>query len=215
MSASRETNYSLSRFYLHFVKGDKRESDAVSKNKFRKNKKSKLNNNYDRLFFNFLLLVKMDSLTLDYNKNTELKFKYEFAQLMENMKFKKMEHVVNNLCYEDNINLKTLSALCCLFSKSMIYSAQNIFAILHEEQVNEPLYLVKQDLSIVCVKEEKFKQLQESSFSIQNLDKPFYSMTHYKLDELKEIALKIGVDTEGRKKDIYSKISQHLSNAIF
>lgn len=209
---------SLARFYLHFAKGDKRESDNISSNKFRKNKKSKLNNNYDKLFFNFLLLVKMESLTLDYNKNAEIKLKYEFAQKMENMKFKKLENVINNLCYEDNINLKTLSALCCLFSKNMVYCSQNIFIKLNatsEEGKNEILYLVKQDLSIVCVKEEKIKQLQETCFEIQNLDKPFYSMTHYKLDELKEIASTIGLNVDGKKKDIYEKISQHLANAIF
>ena len=217
MASNCET-HSLAQFYLHFAKGDKRESDNISSSKFRKNKKTKLNNNYDKLFFNFLLLVKIGSLTLDYNKNAEIKLKYEFAQKMENMKFKKLENVINNLCYEENINLKTLSALCCLFSKNMIYSSQNIFVVLNtanKEVKNEFLYLVKQDLSIVCVKEEKIKHLQETCFEIQNLDKTLYSMSHYKLDELKDIASTIGLNVDGKKKDIYEKISQHLTNAIF
>ena len=84
-----------------------------------------------------------------------------------------------------------------------------------DNENSENSYLVKQDLSIICVKEEKIKQLQELHFNIQNLDKPIYSMSHYKLDELREIALTIGLSTDGKKKDIYDKISKHLSNAIF
>ena len=65
------------------------------------------------------------------------------------------------------------------------------------------------------VKTEKNKELQLKSFKINNVNKVFYSMSHYKLDELKEIAFKIGIEPEGKKKVIYDKISQHLSNAIF
>jgi|TARA_B110000114_G_scaffold175115_1_gene204360 hypothetical protein len=207
---------SLSSYYLHFAKGDKREIENISNKKFKKSKRVKLNNNYDKLFFNFLLIVRMESISLDYNKNVELKLKYEFAQKMENMKFKKIEDVINNLCYDDNINLKTLSALCVLLSKTMFYFSQNVFVMLNQNEntENEKSYLVEDDLSIVCVKKEKQKELQDTSFEIHNLEKPFYSMSHYKVDELKEISLIIGLNVEGKKKDIYEKISQHLSNAI-
>ena len=206
---------SLSKFYLHFVKGNKKEHDNV--NRKTKKKSEKLNNNYDKLFFNFLLIVRMEVLTLDYNKNTELKLKYELAQKMENMKFKKLEDVVNNLCYEENINLKTLSALCYLFSKTMYYYSQNVFVMLNKSQQEEgdKIYLVKNDSSIICVKEEKQITLKKTSFEIKSLDKIFYSMTHYKLDELKEIGVVLGLNIDGRKKDVYEKIYQHLSNAIF
>tara|TARA_Y100000389_G_C17293400_1_gene429195 strand:- start:18 stop:662 length:645 start_codon:yes stop_codon:yes gene_type:complete len=209
--------FTLSKFYLHFAKGNKRENDNFFAKKNRKNnKKTKLNNNYDKLFFNFLLIVKMDKLTLDYSKNSEIKFKYEIAQQMENMKFKKIENVINNLCFDDTININTLSALCCFFSKSVFYFSQNIFLTLNnEENNNENAYLVKRDLSIVYVKKETIKELQLKSFEINNVNKVFYSMSHYKLDELKEIAFKIGIEPEGKKKVIYDKISQHLSNAIF
>ena len=211
------SQFTISKFYLHFAKGNKRENDNFSIKKLRKNKKkTKLNNNYDKLFFNFLLIVKMEELTLDYSKNSEIKLKYEIAQQMENMKFKKLENVINNLCYDDTINLNTLSALCCFFSKPMFYFSQNIFLTLNDqEDNNEMAYLVKRNLSIVYVKKETIKELQAKSFEIHNINKIFYSITHYKLDELKEIASIIGIIPEGKKKDIYDKISQHLSNAIF
>ena len=217
MSTTVDHSFDFSNFYLHFAKGNKRESDNMSgMNQKKKKRKTKLNNNYDKLFFNFLLIVKMDALTLDYNKNSEIKLNYEIAQQMENMNFKKLEDVINNLCYEDKITLKTLSALCCFFSKPMYYVSQNVFVELSNEQVDtEMAYLVKSDLSIVYVKREIINELQTKSFEIKNLNKLFYSMTHYKLNELKEIACIIGISTEGKKKDIYDKISQHLSNAIF
>lgn len=209
-------NFLVSNYYIHFARGNIRDNSNTLGKKFRKNKKTRLNNNYDKLFFNFLLLVKMDELELDYNKNNEIEFKYDFAQKIENIKIKKIENIINNLCYEDNINLKTLSALCCYFSKSMCYFSENIFVTLNVPQEStEQVYLVKNDLSIVCVKKEIIKELREKSFEIQDLNKPFYSMSHYKLDELKDIASIIGIDSEGKKKDIYEKITQHLGNAIF
>lgn len=209
--------FDFSKFYLHFAKGNKRESDTIIGLKSRKHKKkTKLNNNYDKLFFNFLLIVKMDKLTLDYNKHSETTLKYEIAQQMENMKFKKIEDVINNLCYEDVITMKTLSALATFFSKPMCYYSHNVFVELSECQwASGMVYLVKNDLSIVCVKKETIKELKDKSFEIQNLNKLFYSITHYKLDELKKIASVIGINTDGKKKEIYDKISQHLSNAIF
>lgn len=206
----------ISKYYLHFAKGNKKESDDFGR-KIKKNKREKLNNNYDKLFFNFLLVVRAEELSLDYNKNVETKLKYEFAQKMENMKFKKLDSVINNLCYEENINLKTLSALCCLFSKTMYYYSQSVFVELNkcETDDSEKIYLVKADSSIICIKKEKQAELKENSFEIQSLDKIFYSMTHYKVDTLKEIGLLIGLNIDGKKKDIYERISQHLSNAIF
>lgn len=212
-----DKQFTPSKFYLHFVKGNKRENENFSIRNNRKNKKkTKLNNNYDKLFFNFLVIVKMDELSLDYSKKTEIKLKYEIAQQMENMKFKKMENVINNLCYDDTITLNTLSALCCFFSKPMFYFSQNVFLALNDEEYNnEMAYLVKRNLSIVYVKKETIKELQTKSFEIHNVNKSFYSMAHYKLDELKDIASTIGIIPEGKKKVIYDKISQHLSNAIF
>lgn len=211
-----DNQFKLSQYYLHFVKGNKRENDIFLMKKRKKKKKNELNNNYDKLFFNFLLIVKIEALTLDYNKNSETKLKYEIAQQMENMKFKKIEEVINNLCYDDNINLNTLSAMCCFFSKPMFYFSQNVFLALNNEESNsEMAYLVKKNLSIVYVKKETIKELRSNSFEINNINKIFYSITHYKLDELKNIASIIGITTEGKKKDIYDKITQHLSNAIF
>ena len=64
MSTTVDHSFDFSNFYLHFAKGNKRESDNMfGMNKKKNKRKTKLNNNYDKLFFNFLLIVKMDALT--------------------------------------------------------------------------------------------------------------------------------------------------------
>ena len=214
--STTNNNFAFSKYYIYFARGNIQDNTNILCKKFRKKKPLKLNNNYDKLFFNFLLHVKMDALELDYNKNNEIQLKYNFAQKIENIKIKKIENIINNLCYEDNINLKTLSALCCYFSKSMYYFSENVFVTLNESsEPTEQVYLVKNDLSIVYVKKEIIKELREKSFEVQDLNKIFYSMSHYKVDELKDIADTIGINSEGKKKDIYEKITKHLSNAIF
>jgi len=126
-----------------------------------------------------------------------------------------LDDVINNLCFEQDINLKTFSTLCSLFSKTMYYYSHNVFMTLNECENSNNLYLVKNDSSIICIKEEKLDKLRESSFIINNIDKHFYSMSHYKLDELKIIGNKMCLNIDGKKKDIYERIVQHLSNAIF
>ena len=206
-------NNILNNYYLHFVRGNRKDNNEVTR---RKNKKSiKLNNNYDKLFFNFLIISNIELLNSNYNKNDEINIKYNFAQKMENMKIKKLDDVINNLCYEENINLKTLSALCQLFSKTMYYYCENIYLALNECETSNNLYIVKKDFSISSIKEEKNNALREMAYIITNIDKPFYSITRYKLDELKEISNTIGLNNDGKKKDIYERINQHLFNAIF
>jgi hypothetical protein len=42
--------------------------------------------------------------------------------------------------------------------------------------------------------------------------KTLYAMSHYSLSELKELAQKVEVSTEGKKKDIYDRIQMYLTN---
>lgn len=211
--AKNNNTFVSNNYYLHFIRGNRKDNNEIKR---KNNKKQiKLNNNYDKLFFNFLIISNIELLNSNYNKNDEINIKYDFAQKMENMKIKKMDNVINNLCYEENINLKTLSALCQLFSKTMYYHCENVYIVLNECETSNNLYIVKKDFNILSIKEEKNKTLSESSYHITNIDKPFYSITHYKLDELKEISNKIGLNNHGKKKDIYERINQHLFNAIF
>ena len=59
--------------------------------------------------------------------------------------------------------------------------------------------------------------LSEFIYKIDNITKPIYSITKYKLDELKEIAtiLHLEYDNKYKKNNIYELIKEHLNNIIF
>ena len=106
-------------FFLYFLTGS---LNCEKPRRRQPRKKEKLNNNFDKLFFNFLIITMPEILSTQYDLVKERKLKYDFSHKMENMKYKKIDIVVNNLCYDNYITLHTLAALSFLFNKSIFYS---------------------------------------------------------------------------------------------
>ena len=203
---------SNSLFYLHFLcKSNKRR--RVNREK----KKSKLDNNFDKLFFNFFIIIEYPELDINYNNNIEKNIKYNFAQNLENIKFKKMNNVVENLCFEENINLYTLSALCKYYNLNFIYINENIkFEMFYNESGNS-YYLVNNSKDIKFVKKENLSKICENKYDIKNIEKPINSITYYKLDELTEIYNKINndySDIKYKKKEMYEIIKKNIYSLI-
>tara|TARA_B110000285_G_scaffold137144_1_gene153612 strand:+ start:161 stop:721 length:561 start_codon:yes stop_codon:yes gene_type:complete len=183
----------------------------------REKKKSKLDNNFDKLFFNFLIIIEYPELDINYNNNIEKNIKYNFAQNLENIKFKKMNNVVENLCFEENINLYTLSALCKYYNLNFIYINENIkFEMFYNESGNS-YYLVNNSKDIKFVKKENLSKICENKYDIKNIEKPINSITYYKLDELTEIYNKINndySDIKYKKKEMYEIIKKNIYSLI-
>jgi len=199
-------------FYLHFLcKSNK--PQRVS----REIKKSKLDNNFDKLFFNFLIIIGYPELDINYNNNIEKNIKYNFAQNLEKIKFKKMNNVIENMCYEENINLYTLSALCKYNNLNFIYVNENIkYEMFYNEDSNS-YYLVNNNKDIKFIKKENLYKICENKYNIQNIEKPINSITYYKLDELSEIYNKINndySDIKYKKKEIYEIIKKNIYSLI-
>tara|TARA_Y100000741_G_C18230665_1_gene549653 strand:- start:784 stop:1344 length:561 start_codon:yes stop_codon:yes gene_type:complete len=180
-------------------------------------KKSKLDNNFDKLFFNFLIIIGYPGLDINYNNNIEKNIKYIFAQNLEKIKFKKINNVIENLCYEENINLYTLSALCKYNNLNFIYINENIkYEMFYNEDSNS-YYLVNNNKDIKFVKKENLYKICENKYNIQNIEKPINSITYYKLDELSEIYNKINNDyghTKYKKKEMYEIIKKTIYSLI-
>ena len=136
-------NFLFSSYYIHFARGNIRDNSNNLGKKFRKNKKTKLNNNYDKLFFNFLLIVKMDAVELDYNKNNEIELKYDFAQKIENIKIKKIENIIGV-----NLNINSI------WSKSNIRKKNKSIADYYDEE------------SIELVRQIYKKEIEEFNYQI-------------------------------------------------
>ena len=70
-------------FYTHFPKKDFYEP---SKRKYYK-PKNKLSKDFDKLFFNFLVIINYD-IPINYNRKEEINIKYIISQNIENLKYK-------------------------------------------------------------------------------------------------------------------------------
>uniref|UniRef100_A0AB39JBQ2 Rho termination factor N-terminal domain-containing protein n=1 Tax=Florenciella sp. virus SA2 TaxID=3240092 RepID=A0AB39JBQ2_9VIRU len=205
----------LDNMHLNFLSGK-------NKNMFRKYKyesKKELNNNYDKLFFNFLCIVNPDKLNYEYNRIHEKNIKYEMSHEMIDFKYKKIENVINNLCYEDDINLHTLSALASFNNINLIYNNNNIYSVLCDcNNSSRPYFLVNMNKDIYQICKEKLEKIKSNCYNVENILKPMYSMTHYKLDDLKEMIDKMKIELEVEKKykkqELYDKIKQQLNNDL-
>ena len=205
----------LNEYYLHFLSG--RNKNMFEK--FKSEKTKKLNNNYDKLFFNFLAIVSPDKLNYKYNNCVENQIKYEISQKISEIKFKQVDKVINNLCYEEKINLYSLSCLSFFYNLNMIYNKNNIYCILNNSINNNSLYLlVNGNSDIYYINEDKLDKIKNSCYEIKNLLKPIYSITNYKINELKEIIAEMKIeldeDKKYKKKELYDKIIQQLNNDL-
>ena len=203
-------------FFLHFLTGRLRCEQPVRR---RPRKKEKLNNNFDKLFFNFLIIAMPEILSTQYDLVKERKLKYEFSHKMENMKYKKIDNVVNNLCYENCITLHTLAALSFMFNKSIFYSNNNIYCTLNKTISNDnSYYIVTQDREIYIISKERLSLLKETKFHLEDITRPFYSITYYKLDELRKIVNELNIELEDRKyckKELYEIIAQYFNKVLY
>lgn len=203
-----------SKYYMHFLKGNKRPEERIRR--IRKNEK-KLNNNFDKLFFNFIAFFIPERLTHSYDKVQERTFKYEFSHKMENIKFKNIDAVINNLCYEDNINLNTLSALSVLFHKKIFFYSDNVLCDLNQNYSHDTCcHIVDYTKSIYTISHGKLTDLKEQSYIIPNVIKPIYGVSRYKLLELQDILSVLNLTVEKKnKKNIYDKIVSYLDMILY
>jgi hypothetical protein len=69
----------------------------------------------------------------------------------------------------------------------------------------EPTYIIHNAIPV-----EAEKEWYKDFVHVYPDKKTLYAMSHYALNELKELAEKLGVSTEGKKKDIYERIQNEF-----
>ena len=88
----------LQKYHNYFIK-NRYDISNFRKPKFSKNKKNII---YDKLFFNFLNIIKHTDLTPFYNKNIEKNIKLNISQDLDNYKFKSKEKIIAYRCWKDS-----------------------------------------------------------------------------------------------------------------
>ena len=183
-------------------------------------KKNKLLNDFDKLFFNFLIIIKYQ-IPLIYNRHEEKNIKLNIAQNMESFKYKHKDAIINHLCYEEDIDLKVLDCLAAYFKINIIYYYGNVMLkMLHGEQEN--MFWLNEKKDIFTLKRDKYEdwiQMSSMYYEINDIYKPLYSVSHYKADELKIIAYKMNImkesDKKILKKDYYEMIEKYIQTILF
>lgn len=181
---------------------------------YKPNKKNNLSYDFDKLFFNFLIIIKYN-IPFNYNKHIEKNIKYEIAHDMEKFKFKLKNKIIENLCYEDNINLYTLFGLSTFFNKNLLFFKECIYFKMFTNHSNV-FYLINENKDIFQIKEDKKNLILEENYELTDINKPIYSITHYKVYDLELICdkIKIKLNEKYKKKELYEFIKNYLINII-
>ncbi len=77
-------------------------------------------------------------------------------------------------------------------------------------------YLINENKDIFQIKEDKKTLILEENYEITDINKPIYSMSHYKVYDLELICdkIKIKLNEKYKKKELYEFIKKYLINII-
>jgi hypothetical protein len=155
----------------------------------------------------------------------EMKFKYiellrSKKDLLKINKIKPLYELEDDLANKPQISLKTFVALCIIENINiLIIDKKKVFEYVYNDENN--IYIIKKpedslkyilDLNNTKVTDNKIKEFRANYYQLTHIDSSIKSMTSYKLDELIEIANKLGINIisgnnkKKTKKEIYEII---------
>tara|TARA_B100001287_G_C22478635_1_gene433225 strand:+ start:91 stop:714 length:624 start_codon:yes stop_codon:yes gene_type:complete len=202
----------LNQYNIYFLKS---KYDICNKN-IHKRKKNYINDDYDKLFFNLLNIIKHSELDLFYNRHKEQNIKLNICCKLDDYKFKNKASICEKLSYEKNIDLTVLNVLCLFFKINVCYVCENIYIKMFYNTEIDNYFILNKDLSFKNIKHEKLLDIIENKYEITNINKPINSMSYYKVDELKELCYKLNISIEEKvkKSSLYNIVSKHICNMI-
>lgn len=179
------------------------------------------------LFWVFYTLLKES-----YEKTKMFQIKQDFSvKLLEQLKINKGDlkeckvkycDFEQSILYDPDINAEALKVLCRIFKKNVVYVEKVKYYNFYEEFENSEilendLFLIKKrENSYSCEKidnKQILEQIEKSHFLVENVKKPINSASYYKLDEVKDLALKLNLKLQhlnGKNKtktELYQEIS--------
>jgi len=144
-------------------------------------------------------------------------------QQLKSKKIKNIkEDVEDELANKQTIGMKTFIALCISHNINIIYiHKRKCFEIIFDEQ--SPTHVVHCINNADCsaykycyqenVTKEQLEIYRTEYFSWESFDKPLKAMSSYKLDELTELAKKLGLSSDlskKTKKDLYEMLVMNM-----
>lgn len=233
----RFTKYKLNSNFVNNVDINKKGKEIIGKKKGKEKEKEKEakkiypgifeTNQKDTLFWCFYVLMNgIEQYDLLGNQHfvEEKKLKFKFIQevrekkeMLKTYKIRPLSEVEDDLANKQQISEKTFIALCIMYhiDVMIIYKRQYYEINFNDtKQICSIIYKSEQpvkytlDLKSTFDKNDKYR---DNYFKLPNLNFKIKTMTSYKLDELKDMATKLGICLDKDKKkqtkiDIYELI---------
>ena len=188
-----------------------------------KNNKQVYVENDNSIWFIFIMKNGIQEYNLLKKKHTiESKFRYSLIDVIQdNKKLLKankvrVDDVVNDIGNLGNITLTTLKAIAICMKMNLCIKKNKVCQICKNNDSND-YYIIEG--SKMKIDEVSHEYIKNNYYEVVNIDKPFKSISSYKLADLKEICDKLELLTledknEGKKlkkTDYYMKIMEHVS----
>jgi hypothetical protein len=203
----------LTNDFINSFTNDKNASHTKQDNqdKIKKLRNTTSENKTDHLFWYIYNIIYPNNIVKNkFLEEKQIKFKWmEMINSDKNL-CKKYKNIQPFLITHNNINLESADAACHLFNISLIIIYENTY-----------VYLNKSDITPIIIKyvnnnytkiNESYDYISNKYFYVDNYNKLCYSISHYKSVELKDIAVKLGIDIpiKHKKNDIYEDIKNKL-----
>jgi hypothetical protein len=181
-------------------------------------------------FEDYSLLENKFKIEQDFKINSIIKMR-EFKNELKIHKMKR-NLIEDELLNEKKITIQSLNCLALIYKLNIIYVKGRTYYLMHYDDTNandtnekgpEPdIYACKNiiednkgQISILKITPEITKNIIDTYYHIENLEKPINAFTYYKTQDLNELAEKLGIETNTNgkqklKKDLYTEISAVL-----
>jgi hypothetical protein len=194
----------------------KRNEKIKNTNETKKNMKQQKNtkhNNPDKLFWYIYNIIYPNNIIKNtFIEEKQKKFKW-MEMINDNKKLcKKYKNIQPFLISHKNINIETADAVCHIFNLSVILIIENTYIHLNKPEINPIAVKYVYNYNLIS-DNETYDYISNNYYYVENYKKLLFSISHYKLLELKDIAIKLGIDipVKHKKKDIYDDIEKRLN----
>lgn len=174
-------------------------------------------------------LVKEKKIKIDFIEKSRLK-----KSILKTFKFATLVHMENQLLNENKIDLNTFFSLCAIENKSVFYMNKNtyyelLFPFSELDFESEKILLltklenpVKFRFQLLSRKDSNsdsciLDNYRTTFYKIESLHKPVKAISNYKLSELKDLSMKLGLDVihkqtglVKKKMELYEQLVQYF-----
>lgn len=149
----------------------------------------------------------------------------ENKQIIKTYKFDTITSIESNLANDNNISIKTVMSLCAIDKINLIFVSRNTY---FELLMNDTglIYIIRElefqskynkKYGFEIANNETLENIRTTLYNIENLGKPIKALSCYKVKDLTDICIKLGIDViksdtgkNKTKNELYESIIQYF-----